>query len=210
LAAPVHCLERDYRFSPADDSWDWRSDLNSYTGLPLPNLPGVFQLQNAAAVLMALALLASRLPVTVEALHAGLRAVRLPGRFQVLPGRVEWILDVAHNPHAARALAEALRQRPCAGRTHLVLAMLADKDAAGVCAALRPAVAAWYCAGLSGARGQSGAQLAVRTRLAGVEMTLHSDVASACAYAAAAAKPGDRIVVCGSFHTVSEALQYKM
>jgi dihydrofolate synthase/folylpolyglutamate synthase len=211
LAAPVHCLERDYRFSPADDdSWDWRSDSNSYTGLPLPNLPGVYQLQNAAAVLMVLELLASRLPVTVEALHAGLRAVRLPGRFQVLPGRVEWILDVAHNPHAARALAEALRQRPCAGRTHLVLAMLADKDAAGVCAALRPAVAAWYCAGLRGARGQSGAQLAARTGLAGAEMTLHSDVASACAHAAATAKPGDRIVVCGSFHTVSEALQYKM
>ncbi len=44
LAAPLHCLERDYRYSEATDSWDWRSDSNSYTGLPLPNLPGVFQL----------------------------------------------------------------------------------------------------------------------------------------------------------------------
>jgi len=210
LAAPMHCLERDYRYSPADDSWGWRSDAYSYTGLPLPNLPGVFQLQNAAAVLMVLELLAPRLPVTVEAVHTGLLTARLPGRFQVLPGRVEWILDVAHNPHAARALAEALRQRPCAGRTHLVLAMLADKDAASVCNALRPVVAVWYCAGLTGARGQSGAQLAARAGLAGPEMTLHADVALACAHAAATARPGDRIVVCGSFHTVSEALQYKM
>ena len=211
LAAPVHCLGRDYRYSQADDRWHWRSDLNNYTDLPLPNLPGEFQLQNAAAVLMALQLLASRLPVTAEALHSGLRTVRLPGRFQVFPGRVEWILDVAHNPHAARALAEALRQRPCAGRTHLVLAMLADKDAAGVCAALRPTVDVWYCAALTGPRGQSGAQLAARAGLvAGPALTLHVDVASACAHAAATAKAGDRIVVCGSFHTVAEALQYKM
>jgi dihydrofolate synthase / folylpolyglutamate synthase len=210
LAAPLHCLARDYRYRAADDSWDWRSNANSYTGLPLPNLPGAFQLQNAAAVLMVLELLAPRLPVAIEALHAGLRAVRLPGRFQVLPGQVEWILDVAHNPHAARALAEALRQRPCAGRTHLVLAMLADKDAAGVCAALRPAVAVWYCAGLVGPRGQSGAQLATRAGIAESEASVHDDVVSACAHAAATAKPGDRIVVCGSFHTVCEALQYKI
>lgn len=209
LTAPLHCLGRDYRYSVADDSWDWRSDSNRYSGLPLPNLPGAFQLQNAAAVLMVLELLAPRLPVTVEARYAGLRAVRLPGRFQVLPGQIEWILDVAHNPHAARALAEALRQRSCAGRTHLVLAMLADKDAAGVCAALRPAVDVWYCAGLTAARGQSGAQLATRAGLMGTGMTVHADVVSACAHAAATARPGDRIVVCGSFYTVSEALQYK-
>jgi dihydrofolate synthase/folylpolyglutamate synthase len=210
LAAPLHCLERDYRYSPATDSWDWRSDSTSYTGLPLPNLPGAFQLQNAAAVLMVLELMAQRLPVAAEALHAGLRAVRLPGRFQVLPRRVEWILDVAHNPHAARALAEALRQRPCAGRTHLVLAMLVDKDVVGVCAALRPVVDVWYCAGLAGARGQSGTQLAALAGLAEPEMGVYADVTSACAHAAATATAGDRIVVCGSFHTVSEALQYQM
>ena len=210
LAAALHYLERDYRYSKATDSWNWHSDSTSYAGLPLPALPGVFQLQNAAAVLMVLELLAPRLPVSVEALHAGLRTVRLPGRFQVLPGQVEWILDVAHNPHAARALAEALRQRPCAGRTHLVLAMLADKDAAGVCDALRPVVDVWYCAGLTGARGQSGAQLAAHAGLAESEMTVHADVTTACAHAAATATAGDRIVVCGSFHTVSEALQYKM
>ncbi len=209
LAVPLHCLARDYRYRRTGDSWDWSSATHAYPGLPLPNLPGMFQLQNAAAVLMTLQLLAPRLPVTAEALHAGLRAAQLPGRFQVFPGQVEWILDVAHNPHAARALAEALRERPCAGRTHLVLAMLADKDVAGVSAELRPVVAVWYCAGLSGARGQSGAQLAARTGLAEPGLTLHDDVASACAYAAATAQAGDRIVVCGSFHTVGEALQWK-
>jgi dihydrofolate synthase/folylpolyglutamate synthase len=90
-----------------------------------------------------------------------------------------------------------------------VLAMLADKDAAGVCAALRAAVDVWYCAGLTAARGQSGAQLATRAGLTGTDLSIHADVGAACAHAAATAKLGDRIVVCGSFHTVSEALQYK-
>ncbi len=209
LAVPLYCLARDYHYRRADDGWDWCTTAYSHPGLPLPSLSGKYQLQNAAAVLMCLQLLASRLPVSAEALHAGLRSARLAGRFQVLPGPVEWILDVAHNPHAARALVEALRERPCAGCTHLVLAMLADKDAATVSAVLRPVVAAWYCAGLTGARGQSGAQLAASAGLAGAVLSVHADVASACARAAALARAGDRIVVCGSFHTVSEALQYK-
>ena len=209
--APLYCLARDYHYAHTDLTWQWHSSATRYTDLPIPNLPGAFQLQNAAAVLMVLEQLAESLPVSEAALRQGLQAVRLPGRFQVRPGAVEQILDVAHNPHGAQALAEALRQRPCSGRTHLVLAMLADKDAAGVCAALRPVVDAWYCAGLAGPRGQSGEQLVVSAGLVTERdaLTIHADVASACAQAAVAARAGDRIVVCGSFHTVAEALQYR-
>src|SRR5207244_5951062 len=81
-----------------------------------------------------------------RAVGAALRAVRLAGRFQVLPGEVEWILDIAHNPPAAEVLARQLRERalPRArhggggpGRTFAVIGVLADKDAAAIAPCLR-------------------------------------------------------------------------
>ena len=71
-----------------------------------------------------------RLPVSAQAVREGLLTVALPGRFQVLPGRPDDVLDVAHNPHAARALADALGAMGYHPETIAVCAMLADKDMA--------------------------------------------------------------------------------
>lgn len=208
IGTNLFCVGRDYHYAASTQGWDWWSDARRYTALPLPALSGPFQLQNAAAVLMVLQQVAANCPVSAAALQHGLTTAHLPGRFQIVPGAVEWIVDVAHNPHGAAALAAALAQRVCAGKTHLVLAMLADKDARGVIDALRPQVHYWYCAGLSGARGQSGRALAARAGLDDpATCWTGADVAAACAQASAAARPGDRIVVCGSFYTVAEALQ---
>ncbi|MBI5040353.1 MAG: bifunctional folylpolyglutamate synthase/dihydrofolate synthase, partial [Gammaproteobacteria bacterium] len=163
-------------------------------------------LHNAAGVLMALQALGERLPVTVQALHAGLRAAQVPGRFTVVPGPVETIFDVAHNQHAAAALAGALAVRPCRGRTWAVCGMLADKDAAGVASALAELVQGWYLGGLTGARGQSAQDLAERMALAPAQRQLYPDLAMAHAAALAEARPGDRVVVFGSFHTIAELL----
>ena len=86
---------------------------------------------------------AGRLPVSEAAIHQGLRAAQVPGRFQRIARAPEVILDVAHNPEAARALAATLHERPVTGRTLAVFGMLADKDAAAVFAALRDEVDAW-------------------------------------------------------------------
>ena len=93
-----------------------------------------------------------RLLVPDEAVRAGLAGARLPGRFQVVPGAPEWILDVAHNPHAAQALAASLAARPCAGRTVAVCGILGDKDIEGIVAALDGQVSRWIAVGLDGPR----------------------------------------------------------
>jgi len=74
---------------------------------------------------------------------------------------------------------------------------------------LTEVVDAWYPAGLGGARGRSGTELAGTLATAGIAgiIGIAEDVAAACAAAAAAARPGDRVVVCGSFHTVASALR---
>ena len=143
-----------------------------------------------------------------DSVAAGLRAVRLPGRFQVLPGDPEWILDVAHNAPAAEVLAANLAARPCAGRTIAVAGILADKDVAAIGRILAPRVDAWILCGLEGPRGLDA--VALRERLAPVvaEASLAPDVTAGCRLASAQARPGDRVVVLGSFHTVGPALEW--
>ncbi|MBL8249420.1 MAG: bifunctional tetrahydrofolate synthase/dihydrofolate synthase [Candidatus Competibacter sp.] len=196
-----------YDYSRTGDAWRWRSDPVRFNDLPLPALRGEHQIGNAAAVLATLHSVRDRLPVTAEAIHAGLTQVRLPGRFQIIPGPVEWILDVAHNPSAAAVLAAQLRARPCCGRTCAIVGLLADKDAQGVIEALADVVDEWRPVSLTGSRGRTGAELAALLRSAGIQaVAAHDDIANACQAAANAARADDRIVVLGSFHTVAPAL----
>ena len=68
-------------------------------------------------------------------------------------GGVTWIFDVAHNPAAARVLAEALERRPVDGRTIAIVAMMQDKDHAGVLGPLLPLVHHWLLTRAGGERG---------------------------------------------------------
>ena len=137
----------------------------------------------------------------------------LVGRFQLVPApdahRPAWILDVAHNPHAARVLAANLRALNVPGRTLAVCGILADKDAAGIVAELRDCIDEWWFVPTEGERGSSGAALQKRVaaQLSGRGRTALS-IGEACAAASAAAAAQDRIVVFGSFHTVGPALDW--
>jgi dihydrofolate synthase/folylpolyglutamate synthase len=87
--------------------------------------------------------------------------------------------------------------------------MLADKDAGAVVAALEERVDGWFIASLAPPRGLAAEALEGRIEggLRG-PVTRAETVEAACAAAAAAARPGDRVVVCGSFHTVGPAMQW--
>jgi dihydrofolate synthase/folylpolyglutamate synthase len=188
--------------------WSWQTSGKTCEDLPLPALSGSHQLDNAAGVLMVLETLAERFTIPRTAIEQGLRTVALPGRCQVLSGAVETILDVAHNPGSAEILAQLLRNRSVRGHTRLVLGMLADKDVAAFTAALAPVVNDWYLASLSGDRGRSAQDLQQQICDNGVHGMARQfpDVATAFKRAQADAEEGDRVVVCGSFVTVAEAL----
>ena len=176
-------------------------------GLPAPALAGAFQYGNAACAIAAL--LASGDPLPPAVIVAGLRAARNAGRLQRLGMAGEVVLDVAHNPAAAAALAEALAATPVAGRTLAVLGVLADKDAVGIARALDQIVDGWFAAGLAGARGRQGAALAAELRAVPMRgaVSAHADVLAAHAAARAALGPNDRLLVVGSFHTVGAVLE---
>ena len=76
-----------------------------------------------------------------------------------MPGKPALILDVAHNPHAARSLAQNLASLPPCPHTWAVFAMLKDKDMAGVVAALDPHIDTWLVAGIDTPRGATAEKL---------------------------------------------------
>jgi len=209
LGAPVVQFGRDYGYVAQDRQWQYWGPGGKRHGLPFPALTGAYQLANASTALAAIDLLRERLHVGAGAVRDGLVTVELEGRFQVLPGVPTIVLDVAHNPHAARALAATLAAMGRFPQTIAVLGILADKDLAGVIDAMRERIDRWFVATLPGPRGASAAQVVTALVKAGVAREAartFDDVESAFAVARAAASEADRIIVFGSFLTVAAAL----
>lgn len=188
------------------ERWRWR-DVGFRIELPQPALRGPIQRANAATAIAALRALDRPLPRT--AFIEGVAAARIRGRLQAFDrDGAEVLVDVGHNPQAARELATALKASRVTGDTIAVFAALQDKDAAGVVDALADQVQQWHLAGLEGARAQSAGEL--QARLAGTAAaaaTPHASVVDALQHALTQAKAGYRVLVFGSFHTAAQALQ---
>ena len=190
-------------------SWDYQRAGCELQGLPAPALPGAIQYANAASALTALTLLGMRGACDAAVVGTAMRSMRLPGRLQRVSGEVEWILDVAHNEPAAAVLAQALAARPIAGRSIAVASMLADKDAAAITRTLDGLIDWWILASLEAEpRGLSAEALQARLPSLRGPIERAGGVSEACAQARALARPGDRVVVFGSFHVVGPALQW--
>jgi dihydrofolate synthase/folylpolyglutamate synthase len=212
LKSPLKRLAIEYNYVLDGAGWRYRGTHWDLPHLPAPALRGDVQFTNAATALAALEELAPRLAIPAAAIARGLTEVRLAGRFQIIePGKRSpaWILDVAHNPDAARVLARNLHANPISGKTLAVCGILADKDAAGIVSELDHCIDAWWCASIDGARGRSGLNLAEAVREeVQASVAAADDVAAACAAALKAAEAQDRIVVFGSFHTVGPAFDW--
>jgi dihydrofolate synthase/folylpolyglutamate synthase len=208
VGAKLLLIGRDFGFEAAPQQWRYWGPRGERHGLPHPALRGDCQISNAAACLAALDALHERLPVSAGDVRTGLLTVENPGRFQVLPGRPIVILDVAHNPAAAAALARNLSRMPRTGRTYAIFAMLRDKDMAGVIAALKPHIDEWLVAGIEGARGTDSLFMQQELARAGVLEIVSTWASITDAYTQACDMAGenDRIIVFGSFHTVAAVL----
>ncbi|QNP39964.1 bifunctional tetrahydrofolate synthase/dihydrofolate synthase [Lysobacter solisilvae (ex Woo and Kim 2020)] len=202
------------RFSPTDATppaaghWTWRETRRALQDLPLPRLAAPAQLRNAATAIAALRALGKALPTTAVA--AGVAQAHMRGRLQRFMRKdVEVVVDVGHNPQAARELARWLATAPTTGRTHAVFAALGDKDVRGVVEALAGRIDAWHLAGLA-EHGPRGVDVdAFAARLAGTaagDGARHATVERAIHAALEQAAAGDRVLVFGSFHTAADAL----
>jgi dihydrofolate synthase/folylpolyglutamate synthase len=198
----------EYRFEAKSEHWCYRGPDWELDALPLPTLVGAHQLNNAAGALAVLEALHARVPVAPQAIAQGLRVAQVAGRFQRIACAPDIIVDVAHNPHAARALAATLTTLPASGRTLAVFGMLADKDVAGVIDALASSVDDWLVCTPDSPRALAASALAsvLGQRVEPGHIACVDDPVRALAAARSRATVDDRIIVFGSFHTVTAVL----
>ena len=201
-------IANDFFAEPIEATrWRWR-EVGFEMDLPMPALAAPVQLRNAACAIAALR--AIGFEADVAAFARGLADARIDARLQRFDAnRVEVIVDVGHNPQAARALAAALATTPTSGRTLSVYAALSDKDASGVAEALAAIVDGWYLAGSLDAGSRGIAVEALRRRLPAelAVIAAATDVDGAINRAMADAQAGDRLLVFGGFHVAERALK---
>jgi dihydrofolate synthase/folylpolyglutamate synthase len=214
IGADLRLIGRDFGYQRQEQQWLYwgrsasNGDLVRRGGLAFPALRGERQLGNASCVLAALDALRDRLPVAMQDIRRGLGEVELPGRFQVLPGQPAVVLDVAHNPQAARVLAANLGDMGFHRNTWAVFGMLGDKDIDGVIDALRERVTHWLPCTLEGRRAASADSLASRLRAHGLNVAGEFESPEkGLLWAQEKAGQDDRILAFGSFLTVAAALQ---
>jgi dihydrofolate synthase/folylpolyglutamate synthase len=223
IGADYWQIGRDFGFLRQEGQWQYwerhvgleRSERN-LGGLAFPALRGNCQLHNASCAIAALGSLHAHLPVAAQDIRRGLAEVEVAGRCQVLPGRPQIVLDVAHNPEAAAALAASLGDMSFTRITWAVFGMMADKDIAGVIEAIKHRVDCWLPCDLPAPRGARAADLAALIKKVGAGGTAlaesaanfgtageFSSPATALAFAQENADVDDRILVFGSFLTVA-------
>jgi len=170
-------------------------------------LPGTHQLANAAVAVRLLTILNARgFAVPPEAIAAGLARPEWPGRLdrRCLPDGREVLLDAAHNPAGAAALASYLRAE--GSSPPVVFAAMRDKDIAGMFAALLPAVGHLVVTRASNARSADPVMLAEQARAVAPALTIAIEPVLDQALAAAWRR-SPRIVVAGSIFLLGDVLK---
>lgn len=209
VGALYYLSGRDFQVEQNADVWTWQSGITRFENLPVPG-GRAHQMRNAAGVLMVLEVLAERFPVEIATILSCLREFRLPGRFEVIPGEVPLILDVAHNRQAASILAENLADVSTTGRNLILAGMLKDKNHAALFQFLAPLADKWYLTTLKNERGAESGVLAdaLRSVDADADIECFDEIDEVFELIFAEAEPGDRIIVTGSFLTVGAAVRW--
>ncbi|KPX29002.1 MULTISPECIES: bifunctional tetrahydrofolate synthase/dihydrofolate synthase [Pseudomonas syringae group] len=211
LGCPLLLRGRDFDLSTGHDSWNWRGlaagEQVELHNLPLLDLP----MQNAALALQAFALLGY--PLQPEAVGRVLAETRLAGRLDRRTvrwqgKRLNLLLDVAHNPHAAHFLAQRMARRPVSGRRLAMFGLLSDKDLDGVITPLAAVIDEWAVAPLPTSRSRSAEELHSALENLGARVTSYQSVALALEAQCAHATTDDEILLFGSFYCVAEALEW--
>jgi dihydrofolate synthase / folylpolyglutamate synthase len=208
IGANLQLINRDFLAEKTAQGWQYSSG-DMQIQLPNLGLTGDFQRNNAACAVHAVQHLNELIPALQANIYAALMAVKLKGRFQQIHSNPQIIVDVAHNPQAAKSLTQNLQTTDCSGKTLAVLGMLADKDIDGVICATVIAIDAWYLADIQSQRGAKAQDLQkiLNKHVHKEPVQAFENVASALSAACKDAAKNDRIIVFGSFYTVADAIK---
>jgi len=211
IKADLNIFGRHFNFIRHSVSWDFISSEISYYSLPMPSLRGHEQLNNAALSLAILAKLRSRFPVSLSQIKFGLLQTTLIGRFQVLPGTPQIVLDTAHNPQAIEMLLQNMIKLHFAKRTLSVFGIASDKDWQRAVVLTKNHFDKWYLTRLPNDRSCDPTQIKEFIQKQGLkpsQIECYDSIEAAILQAQTELTADDRLVCFGSFLIVEAA--YKL
>jgi len=182
------------------------TELDSATKFLLtPQLPARFQLQNALNAVAAARLLQQKqFRISNANIEAGIAEARWPGRLEKLQSRPDIYLDGAHNPSAARELADFLKENFAGRRIILIYGAMRDKAVDEVTGLLFPQAAEVIFTQPNNQRSISAAQLAQMAAHHAARSTTIANAEQALNHALANAAPDDAIFITGSLYLVGQ------
>ena len=207
IGSALYVKGQAFDFEQNERDWSWtglskEGQVVKLENLPLPSLP----IENAATVLQLLQFMPQE-PNLID-IHKGILSAKLSGRLECVTKPFKAVLDVGHNPQAAQMLAKSLESQPVKGRRFALLAMLEDKDPAGVVEKLKPFIDSWYLAGLKGYRGQKVETLKAKVidRVNG--FSCYESVGEALDDLLLKMNEDDELVVVGSFMVIAKTHEW--
>jgi dihydrofolate synthase/folylpolyglutamate synthase len=209
IHAELKMIGKDFAYEAHHDSFDFSIESSFVMNIILPKLQGDFQLANASSALMAVKIMEDQLPLTETSIQQGIASALLPGRFQEVKINPSLILDVAHNPHAAKSLRDNLRTHSVSGKTIAVFSILRDKDILGVVAAVSLDIDAWYIAEIENERAANIDTIckAIQKVNPSAHIVTFKNIQEAYQFASNEVERNDRIIAFGSFYTVADIMK---
>lgn len=195
---------KDYVFEVDGASWALSFDDKRYTFSYLPKV----HIQAMLSALVAARVLQQKLPVTELGLEKAVQQVFIPGRLQWLQYETPTLLDVSHNPHAVNLLVQHLQTKAISGRIHAVFSVLKDKDGCDIVKIFNKLTPLWYTTSLDSERSHSQESLEHIFQMNQIQHHYFATPKQALISAQQNAKPGDCIVVFGSFLIVSNIMSH--
>ena len=199
--------QNDFNFKITNNSWTWNGKHGTTVNLPLLPLIGDFQYNHAGAALQALEIIEPDIFYNIDKIRKGIENIILLGRFQIYSKNPEIILDVAHNADSALKLKANLDQFP-KKNTIAVVGFLEDKDVYSLTKPFTSLVDKWYCGTINSRRGMNSEAIKARIKsiVGNDSIKTFENMEQTFASALTNLKSNDRLIIYGSFYTVSEFL----
>ena len=205
----LHLLNRDFSWSSNSESSEWRGKDAVINSIMTPSDWAEGESCDLAAALIAIEILDSALLPTTKELNNILREFSVSGRFEIIEKKQTWILDVAHNPHAAVNLKKRLESLHPYKKITVILSMMQDKDVIGIVEVLDDLVDHWVVCGMNTPRSHSAQTLQKKLTDYGItNVTLELGLLEAFSNIKNHSKKNDRILVTGSFEIVGPAKKW--
>lgn len=210
IKGDLQLIARDFGFVREPAGWTFWSTNGLRMNLAFPLMQGDHQLVNASLAIEAVTLLKRKLPIDAASIRDGLLSAERMGRFQVLPSRPLFVLDVAHNVDSVTRLVDELNRTRFNGKTRVIFAAMADKQYDEMIDLLISVVDQLFVCGLEDARSADPDAVAKKasSRIGINKVTSCESVGYAIDKLLEISGSDDRIIVCGSFVTVAGALKH--